>query len=69
MSVGPLVRPSVSLSVFKYLGDRSLVFSETLVVNKVKKVTRPDFRKDLRGLVVKNCDFRAFSPKLIIKNF
>ena len=25
-----LVRPSVRLSVFKYLGDRSLVFSETL---------------------------------------
>ena len=24
------VRPSVRLSVFKYLGDRSLVFSETL---------------------------------------
>ena len=26
----PSVRPSVRLSVFKYLGDRSLVFSETL---------------------------------------
>ena len=42
-----VVRPSVCQSVFKYLRDRSLVFSETLheVVNEVKKVTRPKFWK------------------------
>ena len=42
----PSVRPSVRLSVFKYLGNRSLVFLKLCMKlggNKVKKVTWPEF--------------------------
>ena len=47
---GPCVRPSVSVFVFKYLKDRSLIFSETL-----HEVAGPLSKKsDTAGILRKN---------------
>ena len=47
-----LVRPSASRSVFKYLGDRSLVFSETL--------------HEVRGQLSKENDTTGILKKILI---
>ena len=66
--------PSFSLSVSKYLWDRSLVISNNfhkVGFHEVKKVTLPQFWKIelIRGLSIKNWGFGKFYQKLVIKSF
>ena len=68
---------SVCLSVFKYLRDRSLVFSETLHevagIKSKKSDTARILKKKLnggvKGISVKNFGFWAFSRKVVIESF
>ena len=62
---GPSLRPCVYVPVFKYLNDGLLFFSKFSMkseINKVKKVTRPEFWKKnlicrLRGIKCQKCGF------------